>query len=210
MVTYREAADSDDVRDRARAFARAAGSVGSMHIRALGTVGGAMCHADPAGDVLTMMMVLDGWVEVISAAGPARIAATEFPTGLFETRLPTGGLLTALGVPAQPAGALYGYQRFMLREGEYPMTQAAVRVELHDGRLSEARLAVGGAGDRPMRLDAVEVWLDGAEPTPELLDEVAVRVRQAVTPYPDVRGSSAWKAQVVGVMAKRALAQALE
>jgi carbon-monoxide dehydrogenase medium subunit len=209
MVTYRQVAASEDVLRAAPLLARAAGHVGSMHIRELGTVGGAACHADPAGDVPVALMALDARYVHEGQAGRAEEDTADFATGLFETRLPDDSLLTAALVPRQPPGSRTGYARFLMREGEYPMTQCAVRLEMADGVVAGARLAVGGGGDRPQRLQDLEQWLVGTTPDPRLLAELQERVTRSVKPYPDVRGSAEWKAHVIGVIARRAMEDAL-
>jgi carbon-monoxide dehydrogenase medium subunit len=209
MATYRSVAGTD-VAARFPLLARAAGSVGSVHIRELGTVGGAVAHADPAADVPAALMALDAFYETAFADGDRTIAASDFVTGLMQTRLEPGGLLVSIVVPAQPASARFGYTRFLMREGEYPMAQAAVRLVVASGTIESARVVVGGGGDRTERLGAVEDWLVGADADAATLGpEVKSRVEALVEPYADVRGSAAWKAEVLGVMAKRAGTEAL-
>jgi carbon-monoxide dehydrogenase medium subunit len=209
MATYRSLGGAA-VATRASILARAASSVGSIHIRTLGTIGGAVAHADPAADVPAALLALDAEYIAASTGGTTTIAARDFVTGLLQTRLDPASVLVAIVVPPQPAGARFGYTRFLMREGEYPMAQAAVRLVLDAGTIVSARLVVGGGGDRTERLEAIEEWLVGSSAGPALGDEVKARVQASVHPYSDVRGSSAWKAEIVGVMAKRALIEASE
>jgi carbon-monoxide dehydrogenase medium subunit len=209
MVTYREAAASGPLRQTAALVARASGLVGSMHIRERGTIGGSVCHADPAGDVPVALMAHDACYEWQDQDGRHLDRASGFATGLFETRLPADALLTGVLVPPQPPGARLGYARFLLREGEYPMTQCAVRVELDGGLVNGARIAVGGGGDHPRRLEDVEHWLIGTSPDRKVMAGLQEQVSAAVRPYPDVRGSTEWKAHVVGVVARRAMEDAV-
>jgi carbon-monoxide dehydrogenase medium subunit len=209
MATYR-ALTGPEVAERLPLLARAASSVGSIHIRTLGTIGGAVAHADPAADVPAALLALDAEYVIASLGGTATVAAADFVTGLLQTRLEPGSVLVEVVVPSQPAGARFGYRRFHMREGEYPMAQAAVRLVVEAGTIASARLVVGGGGDRTERLADIEAWLVGSSADPALGDELKSRVERSVHPYTDARGSSAWKAEVVGVMAKRALADALQ
>jgi carbon-monoxide dehydrogenase medium subunit len=209
MATYR-ALMGPEVADRMPLLARTASSVGSIHIRTLGTIGGAVAHADPAADVPAALMALDAEYVTASLGGTETIAAVDFVTGLLQTRLHPGSVLVEVVVPSQPEGARFGYRRFLMREGEYPMAQAAVRLVVEAGTIASARLVVGGGGDRTERLTDIEAWLEGSPADVTLGDEVKSRVERSVHPYTDARGSSAWKAEVVGVMAKRALADALQ
>jgi carbon-monoxide dehydrogenase medium subunit len=218
MVTYREASRDPRVVGTAGLLARAAGSVGSIHIRARGTIGGAVCHADPAGDVLVALMALDGTIETHGAPGThgtpggpeaSEFAAADFPTGLFSTRLAPGSIAPGVRVPAQHEDARFGYRRFLLREGEYPMTQTAVRIVPRDGRVVDARVAIGGAGDRPRRIPEAEAFLVGQPLDDQLLDDFAEVIAANVRPTPDVRGGTWWKTRVIAATARRALAEAL-
>jgi carbon-monoxide dehydrogenase medium subunit len=210
MTTYASVAAAPEIRTRWPLLARAANEVGSRHIRALGTVGGSVCHADPAGDVPVALMALDATVVLAGPEGERRLPADDVATGLFRTRLAGDEILEAILVPAQPAGATTGYARFSLRDGELPLAQAAVRLDWSDGVVAGARIAVGGGGDRPMRLPQVEAALSGARAADAgLARTMADRVRSLVRPFSDVRGPSDWKADVVAAITGRAIAEAL-
>lgn len=198
MAAYTAVASHPEVRARAQILSRAAASVGSVHIRNRGTIGGSVCHADPAGDVPTVLLACHADLLVAGPDGQQeRCRAEDFFTGFFETRLGPGQLLTGVEIGLQPDTATFGYQRFSFRSGEYPMCVAAVRLEWDDGRCSAATIGLGGAGDRPLRLHSAEAKLAGV-PLAELDARQLLRgTRDLVSPLPDVRGSSAWKARVV-------------
>jgi carbon-monoxide dehydrogenase medium subunit len=198
MTTYAAVASHPEIRAGAQILSRAAASVGSVHIRNRGTMGGSICHADPAGDVPTVLLAYHADLIV---AGPAekqeRHRVEDFFTGLFETRLGNGQLLTGIEIGGQPDTATFGYRRFSFRPGEYPMCVAAVRLEWDDGQCSAATIGLGGAGDRPLRLPLAETRLVGL-PRAELDAQQLLRgTRDLVSPPPDVRGTSDWKARVV-------------
>jgi carbon-monoxide dehydrogenase medium subunit len=208
MATYRSIGRGV-VAARLPLLARAATSVGSIHIRELGTIGGAVAHADPAADVPAALLALDATYDIAAIDGSRSVPAAQFVTGLLQTRLGSDGVLASIVVPAQPPQAAFGYSRFLMREGEYPMTQAAVRVVVEAGAIASARVVVGGGGDRTRRLEAVEEWLVGVRSDADVGTEVKSRVEALVEPYSDARGSATWKAEVAGVMARRALGEAL-
>ncbi len=211
MTTYADVAAHQDVLARAEILARAAGSVGSVHIRNRGTVGGSVCHADPAGDVPAVLLACGADLVV---AGPGdsreRHRVEEFFTGFFETRLVPGQLLIGIELDEQPGTASYGYRRFSFREGEYPMCVAAVRLEWDGGTCSGATVGLGGAGDRPLRLPEAEALLAGVPLARAEVRQLLSGVRDLVSPTPDVRGSSAWKARVVEKILVEAVQEAVE
>lgn len=197
-VTYRTASTSSEIRGWAPVLARAAGSVGSVHIRNLGTVGGSVCHADPAGDVPTTLLVLDAEATVVSGGKMRRDKVSDFFTGMFETRLDDHELLADLLVPRQPPTSTFGYRRFLYREGEYPLAVAACRLEWsRDGSCSDARIAVGGGDVHPKRLIPCERLLVGTRVDEDVLGALREVTRTELQPVADVRGSSDWK-RVVG------------
>lgn len=198
MVTYAEATRSVVLRERAPLLAEAAGRVGSIHIRNLGTVGGSLGHADPAADVPVALMTLDARVRLASASGAREVPVADLYTGnLFETVVADTEILTQVSVPAAAAVATHGYRRFSYREGEYPQCQAAVRLEWSGGTCSGARVVVGGGGPCPRRLPALESWLVGRSETGSDLADAVHAATADLDPLADVRGGVDWKRQVV-------------
>lgn len=210
MVTYRSAAADPLVAERAPLVARAAGSVGSVHIRNLGTVGGAVCHADPAGDLPTVLLALDASLHTLRPGGAAATHPVDgFFQGLFETSLDTGELLVSIELPRQPEGARFGYRRFSFRHGEYPMAVAACRLAFEGGRCAGARVAVGGGGLHPARLRPLEELLEGATRDEALEAARTDAPFESLRPIADVRGGEAWKRRVVTELIRRTLGDAL-
>jgi carbon-monoxide dehydrogenase medium subunit len=208
-VTYRTVSTSSEIGLWAPILARAAGSVGSVHIRNLGTIGGSVCHADPAGDVPTALLVVDAEARVVFSGGTRRYMVSDFFTDMFETRLEDRELLAEILVPRQPAGCTFGYRRFMYREGEYPLAVAACRLEWsQDGECSEARIAIGGGDVHPKRLPACEQLVAGSRVDEAVLDTLREVTRTALRPMADLRGSSGWKREVGTDLLVRAVSDA--
>jgi aerobic carbon-monoxide dehydrogenase medium subunit len=196
-VTYRTASVSSEIGGWAQIIADAAGCVGSVHIRNLGTIGGSVCHADPAGDVPTVLLVVDAEVGVVSTGGARHYMVSNFFTDMFETRLEDHELLVEILVPRQPADSTFGYRRFMFREGEYPLAVAACRLEWSkDGECTEARIAIGGGDVHPKRLPDCEQLVTGTRVDGAVLDALREVMPATLQPVADMRGSSDWKRQV--------------
>jgi carbon-monoxide dehydrogenase medium subunit len=210
MVSYRTAAADPRIAERAPLVAEAARSVGSVHIRNLGTLGGSLCHADPAGDVPTVLLALDATVDTASPGGAAASHPVDgFFQGLFETSLDPGELLVAIDLPAQPVGASFGYRRFSFRHGEYPMAVAACRLAWRGGRCAGARVAVGGGGPYPARLKALEDLLEDATAGEALEAAATGGPFGSLQPIADVRGGAGWKRRVVTNLIRQTVADAV-
>ena len=210
MATYASLCRHIDVHGVAPLLTRAAGSVGSVHIRNRGTIGGSLCHADPAGDVPVALLALDAEVKLERAsAEPRLLPLTEFFTGnLFETELDDAEILTEIVLPPQDVRRSMGYRRFSFREGEYPQCLAACLITWSDGRCLDVRLAVGGAGPCPRRLVDVEAALTGGSLTDAEIEEALDLAQPDLQPIADVRGSAHWKRRVLRHVIRQALVDA--
>jgi carbon-monoxide dehydrogenase medium subunit len=211
MVTYRAASTSPLLRERLPVLAKACASVGSVHIRTLGTLGGSVCHADPAGDIPTVLLMSGASLVLKKTDGTEVTHEVDgFFTGLFETRRQPDELLVSIQVPTQPAGATFSYRRYSFREGEFPLCVVACRLEWDGDRCTGARIAVGGGGPYPMRLPEVEQQLVGTDHSAVDVASIGRGASDLLRPTPDIRGSTEWKAKVVAHVLEESLTAALE
>jgi carbon-monoxide dehydrogenase medium subunit len=207
-ATYRRVAGDERVRAGWPLLAEAVGSVGSIHIRNRGTLGGSVAHADPAGDSTVALLALDGVVEVAATSGQRSVPIDEFEVEAHTTVLDPTELVTAIRVPAPPPGSTWAYLRFSRREGEFPIAQVAVRTTWVDDRVADVRVAAGGAGDVPHRLRDAEAALVGSPVDEASIERAVEAARPAVQPLVDVRGSGEWRRDVVLAILGRALRRA--
>ena len=118
-----------------RLLADAAACIGHLPIRVRGTIGGSLAHADPAAELPLAALALDASMLVRSASAERRVAAEEFFLGPFTTALEPDELLTALVVPAAPAGAGAAFAEFAVREGDFALVSVAVVIAVAGGRI---------------------------------------------------------------------------
>jgi aerobic carbon-monoxide dehydrogenase medium subunit len=202
--------DSDVLGARYPAMAAAAPLISDPIIRNLGTLGGSLAHADPAGDWGSVMLALGAEVVARSAAGERTIPVGELFTGTFETALEPTELITEVRVP-RPAGPAGGtYLKLERKVGDYATVAAAVQLEVDDGRVARAGIALTAVGATNLRASAAEEALAGAAPSDEVFDEAARLAAEIADPYDDVRGSAEYKREVARVFVRRGLARALE
>lgn len=190
-------------------LAEAAALIGNVRVRAMGTIGGSLAHADPAAEWPAVVRALDGVLVVRGAAGERTIPAAEFFTGILSTALQPGELLVAVRLP-MPAGRTgYAIEEFSRRAGDFAIIAAVAAVELDaSGRVGRARIAIAGGGPAPVRLAAVEGALAGAQPSEETFRAALAGQPLEIEPDSDVHASADYRRQLTRVLARRALVRA--
>jgi carbon-monoxide dehydrogenase medium subunit len=210
MRTTASLADSDLLRERYPAMAAAAPLISDPVIRNLGTIGGSLAHADPAGDWGSVMLALGGEVVARSASGERTIPVAELFEGTFTTSLEPAELITEVRVPRAPDRAGGTYLKLERKVGDYATVAAAVQVEMRNGHIGRAGIALTAVGATNVACRAAEAALAGAEPGDDALEEAARLAAEAAEPWDDIRGSAAYKRQVARVFVRRGLARAVE
>jgi aerobic carbon-monoxide dehydrogenase medium subunit len=194
-------------------LAEAAGRVATPAIRSTATLGGNLAYAEPASDPAPALLCLEAEVDIAGGAARRSLPLSRFLVGFYETALAPGELVTAVRVPACPAGALHGYVKFCPRSAEdKPLVGVAALLVLDErsGRCGEVRLALGGAAPTAIRAARAESCLRG-----ERLEERAIRAAADVAaedadPLSDLMGSAAYRREMVRVWVRRVLARLAE
>ena len=153
LTTHATIAASDQV---PKVLSEAAGKIGDPQVRNRGTIGGNIAHADPASDLPTVLVALGATIHVTSASGGRTIAATDFFTGILETALQEGEVVTAITVPASGKGTGSAYAKLANPASRYAMVGVATLVTLENGKCSKAGVAVGGLTPMATKVDAEE------------------------------------------------------
>ena len=203
--------DLDESEDLARAcpiLGEAARLIGNVRVRALGTVGGSVAHADPAAELPLVMVALDASLTAASSGGRRRISASDFFMGYLQTALEAGELITEVEVPTT-RGKGTALEEQARRAGDFALVAAAALVSIdRRGRVDEARVAYAGVDARPVRARAAEDALIGHEPTADRLAVAARAARAAIGPRSDAFASSAYRSLLIEVLGRRALTRA--
>ena len=192
MTRHAEVASSAEVRNAIPALAALADGIGDPQVRNAGTIGGSIANADPAADYPAAVVGLGAIVRT----GRRAIAGDDFFTGLFETALEEGEIVLSVSFPVPRRAA---YAKF-----PNPASRYAVVGVMVAETASGVRVAVTGAGGHAFRVGAMESAL-GASFTPEAIRDVAVSPDGL---NEDIHASAEYRAHLVGVMARRAVAAA--
>jgi len=208
-VRHRTIERSDVVRTANPLVAHAVRFIGHSAIRNRGTIGGSIAHADPAAELPAVLLVLDGEVEARGARGTRTVPASALFEGFLTTSLEPDELLTAVRVPAWPAGTGWSFQEFSRRSGDFAIVGVAATVRLDgNGNVGEARLAFSGVDQVPVRATAAESLLAGATPSDELWKSAAHAAAAPLEPASDIHGSAAYRKHLAAGLAERALREA--
>jgi carbon-monoxide dehydrogenase medium subunit len=193
MVTHDEVANAADVRAAIAGLGSLAGGIGDPHVRNRGTIGGSLANNDPAADYPAAALALGATI----ATNKREIKADDFFTGLFTTALADGEIITRISFPVPTK---FAYAKFANPASRYALVGVAVAQ-----RGGEVRLAVTGAGSNGVfRHTAMERALAGNW-SAQALDNVATNAADMMS---DMHGDSQYRAHLVGVMARRAVAAA--
>jgi carbon-monoxide dehydrogenase medium subunit len=184
--------------------------VGHFQIRNRGTVGGTLSHADPAAELPAVAVCLDARLTVRGPAGTRVLAAAEFFRGPMTTALEATELLAEVWFPPAPRGAGAAWVELARRHGDYALAGVAAVVTLAGDRIAEARLALTGVGDTPVRACEAEAVLAGEPLTPTRLGDAAAAVRRAIDPGGDIHATAEYRRHLAGVLTERTLRAAAE
>jgi aerobic carbon-monoxide dehydrogenase medium subunit len=207
-TTLREIARSPDVAAVAPSLGHAASVVGNPRVRAAATLGGALAHGDPRQDLPPVALALGGSVEIASALGDRSVPTEEFFLGFMETACGEDELITALSIPIVAPRRSH-YERFNPgSEDDYPTVGVAAALDVVDGIVSGARIALGGVGERPLLVAGVDALLEG-HPGDEALEAAGELAAGIARPSDDRRGSAEYKLAMVRVMVRRAVTACL-
>ncbi len=193
LVTHAEVNESVEVKKLIPALATLAGWIGDGQVRNRGTIGGSVAHADPAADYPAALVALGATI----ATDRRKIAADDFFTGLFETKLERDEIVTAVHFPKPKRAA---YEKFAHRASKFALVGVMV-AETAQG----IRVAVTGAAPSVFRVPAMEA---------ALAKQFAADALTGITVPPDdllsdLEASAEYRAHLVGVIAKRAVQSAL-
>ena len=191
-------------------LAKAAPYIGHFQIRNRGTIGGSMAHADSSAELPCVARALDAEFEVRGPNGTRMIPAEEFFVTTFVTTLEADEMVVAVHFPVWAPGAGFAVAETARRHGDFALAGAVAGVEIDDGRISKAAIALIGMGSIPLRGEAAERELTGAAVDGLDLHEIGRLAVSETDPPADVHAGSRYRKKVGATMVGRALADAIK
>lgn len=206
LTRHLAVAESALVRRRCPLLAQAASLVGYPAIRARGTIGGSLAHADPAAELALAAVTLGAQIDVVGPAGRRTLDAGDFFLGYFTTALAESEVLVEVRFPIAP-GDRWAFEEFSRKSGDFAVAAAAASLTLDGDVVVHARIGVAGAADRPLRAREAEAALAGRSTADA--DPAAIGATAASEVLPDDEARDAdERRRLVAVLVRRALHRA--
>ncbi|WP_322508239.1 xanthine dehydrogenase family protein subunit M, partial [Anaerolinea sp.] len=182
-------------------------NIAHPQIRNRGTFGGSIAHADPAGQLPAISIVLNANLKVLKKGGERWVKAEEFFLGPFMTVLEPEEMLAEVVLPALPPRTGSSYQQVSRQKGGYSMAAVASVVTLDEaGKCTNARMVMISVGDVPILSAAALRILVGQKPTPEAIAEVAeIAASQEIDPGTDIHATAEYRRHLIRVLVRRSL-----
>lgn len=209
MARHRAVKESRIVAEAAPIVPVAYEWVAHSTVRNRGTIGGNLCHADPASEMPMVMLALDAVMVARSVSGERRIPADAFFVGLYETALRADEMLVEVRIPVVPRNRGFGFHEMSLRKGDFAFAAAGALVSVTGGRIDFASVAVGGVSDRARRLTAAEAALRGTSPTPQAIEAAVDAALDGIDVVGDLRAPADYRRSLARSLATRAISDAL-
>jgi carbon-monoxide dehydrogenase medium subunit len=174
-------------------------------VRNRGTLVGSVCHADPQGDWVSVLLALRGEIIAVGPSGERAIPAIDFVTGPFQNALQPGEIAIEVRIPA-PQGAVFGtYMKLERRVGDFATVGVAIALETSGGTVNRAGIALTGVGPSNIVATEAESALVGTRLDGNAIANAARLAANAAQPRSDHRGSASYKRHMVQTFVQRAL-----
>jgi aerobic carbon-monoxide dehydrogenase medium subunit len=210
MTLQRDIEFSDVVRKRCPLMHEAITQVGHRQTRNRGTLGGSLCHLDPAAELVAVAAALDAEISIAGTNGARNIDFAAFPVAYMTAALEPEELLTGVRFPCWRRGHGFAFVEFSRRHGDFAIVSAAALIEEDkDGKLTRVSLTLGGMGPAPVRAYEVERALMGEKPGEERLREICESLR-SLEAVDDIHAPASYRQQLATVLSRRALLKAHE
>ncbi len=206
LVTHNDCAASKLIRERAYPLARAAWEVGAPQIRNRGTIAGNLITASPANDTITPLMALNASVTLLSVRGERTVALKDFYTGVRKTVMQPDEMLVDISFPAVTPTQRGTFVKLALRRAQaISVIDVAVVLDLQGDTVKSASITLGAVAPTIIHATPAESFLANKKLDDENIAKAAELTRDACTPIDDIRGSAAYRKEMVRVCTQRAL-----
>jgi carbon-monoxide dehydrogenase medium subunit len=208
MTRQRDVEFSDMVRRRCPILGEAIAHVGHRQTRNRGTLGGSLCHLDPAAELVSLATGYDATITVAGPAGQREVSFAEFPVAYMTPAIEANELVVGVRFPQWSPKHGYAFVEFSRRHGDFAITSAAVLLEGDAaGKITRASVTIGGMGTVPRRAREVEQAIVGQVPAGTLFRDACESCRK-LEAIDDVHAPASYRQHLAAVLSRRALEKA--
>jgi carbon-monoxide dehydrogenase medium subunit len=204
MTTHDEVASNNLVAEHASVLAKTALTVADPQVRHRGTLGGALVHADPAGDLPAPILALDAELVITGPGGERTVSAADFFEDLFTTAVGEDELLTRIRVPKHTGWGSH-YEKFNRVAQAWSIVGVAATLRAEGGAIAEAKVALTNMGSTALRATSVESALVGQPATEDAVKAAAASAADGTSPPSDTDGDAAYRRHLATVLTRRAV-----
>ena len=198
---------NDLVKSKAPIIPEALEHVGHFQTRNRGTIGGSLCHLDPAAELPCLMAAYDANLTVQGPEGQREIPFIEWPLAYMIPNLAPDELLTKISFRYWSLNHGFGFEEFARRHGDFAIVAVAALLEVDDGKITRAAISIGGANISPVRLVKAEEALIGMLANEDTY-KVAADIAQEIESISDAYVTSQYRQRLAGTLVQRALVKA--
>lgn len=204
MTSHDDVARSSLVATHALLLSKAVRTVADPQVRHRGTFGGALAHADPAGDLLAPALAMDASFVIAGPSGTRTVAAVDFFQDMFTTAIGQGEILTEVRVPKHTGWGAQ-YEKFSRVAQQWSIVAVAATVRIEGGAIVQARVALTNMGPVPIRATAAEQALVGFTADASAIAAVVADIAEGTRPPSDLNGDADYRRHLASVLARRAV-----
>jgi len=204
LTRHKDVAEAQLLREHCPIVSHTAGQVGDPQVRHRGTIGGSLAHGDPASDLPSVILALDGELVVRGSGGDRAVPAREFFAGVFQTAVGPGEMLVEIRVPKLGPASGWSYTKMSRRAQDWATVAVAAVVERTNGSIGKASIGLTNMGATPLRATAAEGAIAGGAS----LEEASALVAEGTDPPSDHAASADFRRHLAKVLARRALEEA--
>lgn len=211
LTTHSMIENSDLIKSKYPLLAEAVCAIADVQVRNRGTIGGNLCHAEPAADYPPVMVALDAKFKVIGPKGERTIKAGDFIADIFTTNLEYNEILTEIILPPVPAKTGGSYQKLSRRSGDFAIVSVASVITLDEKNNCEnVNITLGAVGPTPIKAELAERMLLGKNLNEITLEAVSEKASEIAEPTSDIHASEEYRKDMIKIFTKRCLEEAVK
>ena len=212
LTTHRTIEKSPIIQKHFKVLSEMERNLATIQTRNWGTLGGNLCHGDPAGDPVPVLTVLDAKLKLKSLSGERVVAMEGFSKDILEVDLEPDEMLIEIQVPVPKSHTGVAHEKLMVMQGDAGIVGAAASITLKSGNgmCEDARIVVSNAASIPLRAKEAERCLIGKAINEDLLTKAGELASREADPPSDVHASAEYRREMIKVFVRRAAKMAFQ